>query len=551
MFTIASDAVSLGTIQWDLIVGGFALFLFGIEYMGNGLKSIAGDKMRDYIDRYTSSPWMGIIIGALVTTFIQSSSATTAITIGLVRAGLMRLDQSVGIIMGANIGTTITAFLIGLKVEKFALYFVFVGVLLVVFSKRKKNHYLGEIILGFGVLFFGLKLMGDELKVIGQLPEFNQFAVLMADQPILGLIGGTLMTGIVQSSSAVIGIVQKLYDSGAMSLAAAIPFVFGSNIGTTITAVFAALGGSLAAKRAAGIHVLFNVIGTGIFFFFIPVLIEFLTALSAANPSIGPAMQIAIAHIIFNITITILLYPFIGLMVKIVKKVLPGSEEELVEINLDDLDPKLASELPSASLEVSKQATIKMTQLSIDGINETQKFFNTGSSKSLVAARQFEDVINSLDSKITTYLTAVANEQLNDNETETLIQNLQIVKNIERIGDLTMNLTELFDMVYDEKGNFSAEAKQDINEMFELVTSMVNLTKEYLSNNSKEISDLVKEKENLLDLLESKARKRHFHRMTGDNCVSGIAGSVYVDILATLERMGDHCCNIVTLSDNH
>ncbi len=551
MFTIASDAVSLGTIQWDLIVGGFALFLFGIEYMGNGLKSIAGDKMRDYIDRYTSSPWMGIIIGALVTTFIQSSSATTAITIGLVRAGLMRLDQSVGIIMGANIGTTITAFLIGLKVEKFALYFVFVGVLLVVFSKRKKNHYLGEIILGFGVLFFGLKLMGDELKVIGQLPEFNQFAVLMADQPILGLIGGTLMTGIVQSSSAVIGIVQKLYDSGAMSLAAAIPFVFGSNIGTTITAVFAALGGSLAAKRAAGIHVLFNVIGTGIFFFFIPILIKFLTALSAANPSISPAMQIAIAHIIFNITITILLYPFIGLMVKIVKKVLPGSEEELVEINLDDLDPKLASELPSASLEVSKQATIKMTQLSIDGINETQKFFNTGSSKSLVAARQFEDVINSLDSKITTYLTAVANEQLNDNETETLIQNLQIVKNIERIGDLTMNLTELFDMVYDEKGNFSAEAKQDINEMFELVTSMVNLTKEYLSNNSKEISDLVKEKENLLDLLESKARKRHFHRMTGDNCVSGIAGSVYVDILATLERMGDHCCNIVTLSDNH
>ncbi|MGL5540249.1 MAG: Na/Pi cotransporter family protein, partial [Erysipelotrichaceae bacterium] len=277
MLHIAADAVTWSNIQWDLIIGGFALFLFGIEFMGNGLKSIAGDRMRDYIDKYTSKPWMGIIIGALVTTFIQSSSATTAITIGLVRAGLMRLDQAVGIIMGANIGTTVTAFLIGLKVEKYALYFVFIGVLLFIFSKRKKTKYLGEIVLGFGILFFGLKLMGDELKLIGKLPEFQDFAVLMAQQPILGLLGGTLMTGLVQSSSAVIGIVQKLYDSGAISLAAAIPFVYGSNIGTTITAIFAALGGTLASKRAAGVHVLFNVGGTILFMFLIDPMVTLLT----------------------------------------------------------------------------------------------------------------------------------------------------------------------------------------------------------------------------------------------------------------------------------
>lgn len=548
MLNIAADTLSWSTIQWDLIVGGFALFLFGIEYMGNGLKSIAGDKMRDYIDRYTSSPWMGIIIGAMVTTFIQSSSATTAITIGLVRAGLMRLDQSVGIIMGANIGTTVTAFLIGLKVEKFALYFVFIGVLLVVFSKRKKYTYLGEIILGFGILFFGLKLMGDELKLIGKLPEFKDFALLMAQQPILALIGGTLMTGLVQSSSAVIGIIQKLYDSGAMTLAAAIPFVFGSNIGTTITAVFAAMGGSLASKRAAGIHVLFNVGGTFLFFFFIGPLVQFITALSVQF-NIEPMLQVAIAHIIFNVVITLLFYPFIKQLVKIIKKIMPGDDVERIEVRMDDLDPKLANQLPSGALEVSKQATIKMGQLSIDSLKEGKALFNTASTKHQAAVMQLEGVINSLDKKISSYLTTIAHENLGDHDTEQLIGNLQIIKNIERIGDLNVNLVNLFDLVFDEKGSFSAEAKADVNEMFDIVIEMVQMSLNHYQQNGV-TAEQVFEKEEYLDLLETKSRKRHFHRMTTNDCFVGVAGSVYVDILANLERIGDHCCNIVTLGEH-
>lgn len=243
-------------VQWDLIIGGFAFFLFGIQYMGDGLKSIAGDKLRYFIDKYTSKPWMGIIIGALVTVVIQSSSATTAIAIGFVRAGIMRLDQAIGVIMGANIGTTVTAFLIGLNVEQFSLYFVFIGVLFIVFSKRRKTTYMGEIILGFGILFFGLKLMGDELSMIGEYPQFEAVVTAMAQNPILALLGGTLMTGLVQSSSAVIGIIQKLYSSGAITIAVALPFVFGSNIGTTITAIFAAIGGSISSKRQPGIHVM-------------------------------------------------------------------------------------------------------------------------------------------------------------------------------------------------------------------------------------------------------------------------------------------------------
>lgn len=549
MMHIAVDTLSWTAIQWDLVLGGFALFLFGIEYMGNGLKSIAGDKMRDYIDRYTSSPWMGIIIGAMVTVFIQSSSATTAITIGLVRAGLMRLDQSIGIIMGANIGTTVTAFLIGLKVEKFALYFVFIGVLFVVFSKRKRNTYLGEVILGFGIMFFGLKIMGDELKLIGKLPEFTEFAKLMAQQPLLGLLGGTLMTGVVQSSSAVIGIVQKLYESGAMSLAAAIPFVFGSNIGTTITAIFAAAGGSLASKRAAGIHVLFNVGGTFLFFFFIPPLVTFITAL-ALRYNIDAPLQIAIAHIIFNVAITLLFYPFIKILVKFIKRVMPGEEQERIEVSMDDLDPKLANQLPSASLEVSKQATIKMGEISIDCLKEGQAMFNTKATKHQASALQLEGVINSLDKKITSYLTTIAHENLGDNDTEQLIGNLQIIKNIERIGDLNINLVNLFDMVYDEKGSFSKEAQNDVNEMFTIVIDMVALSLAHFEGVEGASAESVFEKEDYLDLLESKARKRHFHRMTSNVCTVSIAGSVFVDILANLERIGDHCCNIVTLGEH-
>lgn len=256
MIHIAANTASLSSISWDFIIGGLALFLFGIQFMGDGLKSIAGEKLKDYIDRYTNKPWKGILVGAVITVFIQSSSATSAIAIGFVRAGLMSLEQSVGIIIGANIGTTVTAFLIGLKVEELALYFVFLGVLITLFAKRKKHTYLGQIVLGFGILFFGLRLMGDELSKLGQMEFFTNLTMTMQDQPVLGFLCGIILTAIVQSSSAVVGIIQKIYDSGAMTLTAALPFVFGSNIGTTITAVFASIGGSTSAKRAAGVNVL-------------------------------------------------------------------------------------------------------------------------------------------------------------------------------------------------------------------------------------------------------------------------------------------------------
>lgn len=547
MIHIAANTASLSSISWDFIIGGLALFLFGIQFMGDGLKSIAGEKLKDYIDRYTNKPWKGILVGAVITVFIQSSSATSAIAIGFVRAGLMSLEQSVGIIIGTNIGTTVTAFLIGLKVEELALYFVFLGVLITLFAKRKKHTYLGQIVLGFGILFFGLRLMGDELSKLGQMEFFTNLTMTMQDQPVLGFLCGIILTAIVQSSSAVVGIIQKIYDSGAMTLTAALPFVFGSNIGTTITAVFASIGGSTSAKRAAGVNVLFNTIGSIAFMFLLTPYVGLITYLSETF-SISPMMQIAIAHILRTLIISIIAYPFIGTMVKVIKKIIPG-EEEKIELDLDALDPSLASSLPAGALGVSKQVTIKMGELAADCIRSSQEYFNKKSGKYRNSTKQYEDAINSLDSKITSYLMEISHNNLSEHDTDVFISNLQVIKNIERVGDLTMNLTEFYELVIEDKGTFTDSAIHDINEMYKTVLEMNELALLYYEEPQEKYLKLINDKENYLDLIEEKARQRHFKRMTEEVCVSGVAASIFVDILATLERIGDHIHNITKQTD--
>lgn len=551
MFLIASETAMDVTIRWDFIIGGLALFLFGIEFMGNGLKSVAGSKLSDYIDKYTSKPWKGILVGALITVLIQSSSATSAIAISFVRAGLMSLEQSVGIIIGANIGTTVTSFLIGLKVETLALYFVFFGVLIFLFAKRKKVIYAGQILLGFGMLFFGLRLMGDELSALGQTTMFASLATTMAEQPLLGLVAGAVMTALVQSSSAMIGIVQKIYDSGALSFTAALPLVLGSNIGTTITAVIASIGGSISAKRAAAVNVLFNVLGSLLFMLLLNPYADFIEGLAAAY-HISPMMQIALATIIRALVISLIAYPFIKTMVAFVKKILPG-EENKIDVNMEVLDPKLAESLPSGALGVSKQVTLKMGELAAECIEASQNYFNKQSGKYKGISRQYEDAINSLDAKITGYLMQIAHESLSDTDTDDFIATLQVIKNIERIGDLTMNLNEFYELVYDDRGLFSKHAISDVNEMYETVLEMNRLSLSYFMERNESVLKELLDKENYLDLVEEKARERHFKRMATKECSSSVAAGVYVDILGTLERIGDHIFNIVkeAQSDTH
>lgn len=545
MFLIANTGVS---IHWDMIIGGFALFLFGIEYMGDGLKSVAGDKLKDYIDKYTNKPWKGILVGAGITTLIQSSSATTAICIGFVRAGIMRLEQAVGIIMGANIGTTVTAFLIGMNVEDLALYFVFAGVLLCLFAKRKKQKYFGQIVLGFGLLFFGLKLMGDELGLIKDIPQFSNLAKQMANQPILGMLCGVIMTGIIQSSSAVIGIVQKLYATGAMELIAVLPFVFGSNIGTTVTAVFASLGGSTAAKRTAGIHVIFNVSGTILFMILLHPVANFIQFL-ATKYNLMPQMQIAVVHIIFNITMTIICYPLIKYMVKFVKAIIKG-DDNTIEIDFTGLDSKLVETLPAAAIQRAQESTFKMAELAVEVLDDTDKFLESKSGKDKESAYQIEDAINSLDSKITNYLIEISHENLSQDNSDEVIKTLQVVKNIERIGDIAMNLIGFYDSVFDEKSDFSVDAKNDIKEMSKTVKNMLEYSIAYFLEHDNSAKRFVQDSENYLDELESKNRKKHFMRMAENQCGGRMSAGVFVDILSNLERMGDHCDNIVKVMDD-
>ena len=545
------NTMTLADIRWDLILGGFGLFMFGIKFMGDGLKSFAGDKLRDYIDKYTSNPIKGVLIGAIITIFIQSSSATTAITIGLVRAGLMKLEQAAGIIFGANIGTTVTAFLISLSIDQYSLYFVFIGGLIVSFARKKKMRYVGEIVLGFGSLFYGLMIMGDSLKALKDLPEFVQIVQTLSNQPIFSLVAGTIMTAIIQSSSAAIGVIQKIYESGAVPFIAVLPFIFGSNIGTTITGILAALGGSLSAKRTAGLHTIFNIIGTLIGMILLypyANLIMWLTKIL----NLEPMMQIAFTHIIFNLTTTLLLLPFLKQLCNVVRKIIPGNEPERIEINIDELETIQDSAVTSVSLNVAQKAIIKLGTVVEHNVKDTQVFFNNPSnSEEKEIIQQSENLINSLDHKITDYILRVSNmPHMTENDMAQMNIHLQVVKNLERIGDLAINLSEFFDMVKEDKGDFTPEAKDDINQMYEMFDHMLNLSLEIYQTKNYSSYNALLEDENYMDGLEYQARQSHFKRMHQNVCLNGVASSVYCDILSTLERMSDHCCNIARYAIN-
>lgn len=538
--------MNLSSLRWDVILGGFGLFLFGIGFMGDGLKAIAGDQLRDYINKYTTNPFSALIIGILITIIMQSSSASTAITIGLVRAGLMTLPQAAGIIMGANIGTTFTSLLISLNIDNYVLYFVFFGAIVVSFAKKVKIKSVGTIVMGFGLIFYGLNSMGSALSAIKDLPEFTKFATDMANNPFLGLLAGTLMTGAVQASSATIGIVQKLYAAGALQFIAVLPFVFGANIGTTVTGILACIGGSTAAKRTAGIHILFNIIGTAIGMIFLHPYARFILWISQ-NFGISGMAQLAVAHIIFNTTATIVFFPFMNQFCNLIRKILPGEEPKRIEINIDELTTNLAANtLPSVAIDSAKTAIVKMASVVDQDNQDTRDYLNKpGNSEDHENLMTGENTVNKLDKKITEFLIAISkNQQLTPSDQTELRRGLEITKNLERIGDLGVNLVEFFDMVREDKSTFSPVAIVDMNTMFDELNEMMKLCIRVYEERDEKVYHELMEKENEMDETEYAARQGHFTRMANGDCHSSVASSVYVDILGTIERMGDHACNI-------
>lgn len=539
--------MTLGSISWNMILGGFGLFMFGITFMGDGLKAVAGDKLREYIDKYTSNTFSGLIIGILLTILLQSSSATTAIVIGLVRAGLMSLNQAAGVVLGANIGTTVTSFLISISLDKYAMYIVFVGALLICFGGKQKIKYLGNVILGFGLIFYGMDAMGTALAELKQLPEFTSFALSMASNPLLGFVAGILITAALQSSAATIGVIQKLYDAGAVSLGASIPFMLGANIGTTMTGILASIGGSTAGKRTAAMHTIMNIIG-GIIGMIC--LIPYTAFIQNVFGSLNPMMQIAVANIIFKTVTTLLFVPFVNKLVALVRKVVPGKEPELMEVDIDELDTNVASVLPSYALKQGQQALLKMSDVVKEDIKQTQKFLNEkGTDEDMEILKRNESMCNKFDKKITEYLIELS-VQPNLTEQDILDNRLYLdtTKNLERLGDLAINLGEFYNMVYTDEHVFTSFALDDLNTMYDQFIEMFDLTVEIFVTKNQIAYGKLLALEDKMDQLEYDAREAHFKRMSNQTCTSPVAESVFCDILGTLERMGDHCCNIARAS---
>lgn len=541
------------SLRWDAILGGFAIFMFGIDLMGDSLKAASGDKLREYIDRFTSKPIYAIIVGIIITIIMQSSSASTAITIGLVRAGLMNLEQAAGIVMGANIGTTITSFLFSLSIDDYALYFCFIGFIVRLFAKSNRLKFIGTGFIGFGMIFWGLSSMGDALAEIKDMPFFVEFAEKMSSNAFLSLFAGTALTALVQASSATISAVQTMYQSGALTLMAVLPFVYGANIGTTVTGILAAIGGSTAAKRTAGIHTLFNIVGTTIgMILLVPYagLINTLTDMFHLNGM----MQISVAHILFNSLTTVVFFPFLKQMCALVEKVIPGEDTHPVMINTDALDESLASSFPSGALEAADSVIQGMFDAVKENVNVTRNFLS-GKEKEPETIFQNEATINDLDKKITNYLLLVSgNENINADDRTHLAADLETVKNLERIGDLSINIVEFVKMIHDDGADLSEAANKECARMFDAVEQILDGTKDVHRTKSQDTFEQVEAVEQSLDRYEKDAMTAHFQRMRNKECTSAVANSVYCDILSNLERMGDHSINIAESSlgmDHH
>lgn len=532
--------MTFADIKWGMFLCGLGLFLFGVVIMGDGLKSLAGNKLKDFIDKYTSKPLQGIIVGAGLTALVQSSSATTAIVIGFIRAGLMSLEQAAGVIVGANIGSTVTSFLIGLNITGFAPYMVVVGAFILMFSKNKKNIAIANILLGFGILFYGIDLIGDTLSHLKEVEAFTKLAALCANNHLIGLGIGIIMTMAMQSSAAAIGVIQIIYETGAMPFSAVLPFLFGSNIGTCITAILTSLGGNVSSKRAATFHTAFNIIGTIIGMFALPLLNNLVLSMN-----LNPKMQIAVVHIIFNTVTAILVFPFIKQLCGFVKLIIKGEEPKKRNIDLSNLNPTLFP-VASAALDVAYNSLLQERDLVLENSKIVHKYLLDPKAKTDLAddMKSNEDLINKIDISLTKFLTDVNTSSLTDEDNKRQIIYLEINKNLERIGDMAINILEMSNMIKEDKGEFTPGAEKELNEMFNTIYDMIDITFRYVDDKSLDTYGELVIKEDHMDALDEQSRSNHFKRITKGECHSAVASSLYIDILYNLERMADHCCNI-------
>ncbi|MDE1547640.1 Na/Pi cotransporter family protein [Jeotgalibaca sp. YN-L-12] len=532
--------------------GGLGIFLFGLKFMGDGLQKSAGDNLRSILNKFTSTPFRAILAGIVVTVLIQSSSATTVLAVGLVSAGFMTLKQAIGVVMGANVGTTITAFIIGIDIGAYALPIMALGSFMLFFSKKHFVNSIGEIVFGFGALFFGLELMGNGMSPLENLPQFRELMLDLSFSPILGVTVGTLLTLIVQSSSATIGIVQELYSHGSVTLEAALPLLFGSNIGTTITAILAAIGASLAARRTSASHVFFNLTGT----ILVMLLLNPFTAMVRTLSDyfqLNPAMQLAFAHGLFNVVNVLIQMWFINQIATLVTKLIPG-EETTIGYDASRLDVSLVHTSPIMALNQAKVEIGEMGEVVLEEYQSVFEYFKNQDVKEMEKSLQLEEVINDIDMKLTQYLMLISSEELALSSSNEHTIMMDVTKYLERIGDHAESILKNI-----EEGNQIAKRQQkvtgknaetqeifydeDLVRMFQLVGKNIEEAVKSFTTNSYQLAGSVMKREKEINSLEMHLRAKYIERLN-QGLGQPSDGIMFVDIVSNLERMSDHAVKI-------
>ena len=527
------------------LLGGLALFLYGMQMMSNNLEAAAGNKMKQILEKLTTNRFMGILVGAGITALIQSSSATTVMTVGFVNSGLMSLNQAVWIIMGANIGTTITGQLIALDVGALAPLIAFIGVVLVVFVKNKKLQHIGGIVAGVGVIFIGMGMMSDAMLPLRDEPEFIQLMTSFKN-PLLGVMAGALFTAVIQSSAASIGILQALAVSGVIGLHSAVFVLFGQNIGTCITAVLASVGTNRNAKRTTAIHLMFNVVGT-VIFVVLCMVTPFVDWMIATNPA-NPAAQIANVHTIFNIATTVILFPFGPMLVNIAKKILPDTQVKHVMDADQWFEGLMASKhhLGVSTIAISQihEEIRDMLAMAAANVSDSFKAMEQGPGENgIQEITDREEEIDLSNVRLSKKISKVLVLDQTPQDIEALNNMYSILGNIERIGDHAMNLAEYAQTIQEKNLNFSDYAKNEFKVMDESCAEGMELLRMAAAGDSGFTLEKIKAIEQKIDDITDNFRQNQIDRMREGHC--NVESSIlYSEMLTDYERIGDHMLNI-------
>ena len=527
-------------------IGGLGMFIYGMQIMAQGLENAVASKMKSLLEVLTKNKFFGVLLGAFITAVIQSSSATTVMVVGFVNAGIMNLTQAMGVIMGANIGTTVTGWLVSsvewakaLSPANIAPVAVMIGVIVMLTGKRRSTKDISSIIVGFGILFIGITTMSDAVEPLQQSEAFCNLFVTLGHSPFLGIVAGALVTAVIQSSSASVGILQSLAAAGLVPFNAAVYIIMGQNIGTCVTAIMSSIGAKKTAKTAAVMHLLFNIIGTIIFS------VVAIVFFKVINPGFGEGMitqtEISTVHTIFNIGTTILLFPVSDWIIKLAKK-LEREDSDDVDEGQVLLDDRML-ETPSIALQSTVSEMVRMGHVVRGTMDRTRDVLITKKREEIEKIREEETIADGLCKGITEYAIKLNTLSINEKEHQEVASILQIVSDIERVSDYCENISEFAENLKDQKASFSEIAREEIQQMEDVCIDCFRYAIEALEERSKEKAMKVIEKESQADELEIALRTAHMKRLARNEC-STESGIVFLDALVCLERISDHARNI-------